>query len=261
MKQKPWIAVFLLGLGWAASLSGQSLPADTEALLRAFHAQRTLAMLERWAVRPELRPEAWFEVQRHIERLRSEVENDRARLGSRLSELDSLLKVPSRTADWAPRRAAAQAVEGKGDSGASQTSAETPARADTETPQVDESVAQALYICSPGDELLLRNRFVLTATYEELTGRLGIALACPLFVASGYFFFFDPTNLEIPVKLLNACFGQIPPGNWFFAAGLTNFGVEISVLDLFSGRLVRYRNPTGRFFDLIIDQQTGFPCF
>lgn len=261
MKQKPWIAVSLLGLGLAASVPGQPLPADAEEILRAFHAQRTLALLERWAVRTELHREARLEVERAIESLRSEVEADRARLGSRLAQLDSLLKVPPSMASRVPPRAGARADGGEDDSEGSEPSEGTPTGDETESPQVDEVLADGLLICRAGDELVLRNRFVFLTSYQELTGRVGIAYACPLFVASGYFFFFDPTNLEIPVKLLNACFGQIPPGNWFFAAGLTNFGVEISVLDLFSGRLVRYRNPTGRFFDLIIDQQTGFPCF
>jgi hypothetical protein len=114
--------------------------------------------------------------------------------------------------------------------------------------------------CLIGDQLLLNGRFVVTVAFQQLNGLVGIALACALTPSAGYFFFFDRFNVEIPIKMLNACFGGAPATHWVFAAGLTNFGVEISIFDLATGIRRSYLNPTGRIFESIIDQQTPFPC-
>ena len=55
---------------------------------------------------------------------------------------------------------------------------------------------------------------------------------------SGYFWFFDPTNIEMVVKVLNGC--SINNAYWVFAAGLTNVQVNWQVLDTTTG--VTYTN-------------------
>lgn len=140
------------------------------------------------------------------------------------------------------------------------TDVSAPVSLGEENQLAEELIAGGAYLCLPGDELLLNNRFLVTATVQDLNGFVFRALGCRLTTASGYFYFFDRGNVEVPMKMLNGCFGGNPASHWVFAAGLTNFGVEVSIFDLFSGWRLSYLNPTGNFFELIIDQQTPFPC-
>src|SRR5262249_55981650 len=79
------------------------------------------------------------------------------------------------------------------------------------------------------------------------------AQAVSLSGESGYFWFFDPANVEMLVKTLNAC--GLGRGNWFFGAGLTTVGVHVSVTDTFTGEIRTYDNPVGTPFAPI--QDTG----
>ena len=64
---------------------------------------------------------------------------------------------------------------------------------------------------------------------------------------TGYFWFFDSDNVEIVIKVLNAC--SIGPGRfWLFAAGLTNVEAEITVVDTNTGARRQYENPLGAAF-------------
>lgn len=123
-----------------------------------------------------------------------------------------------------------------------------------------EILAIGSLFCLAGDQMLLNGRFVVSVNFQNLSGQTGIAFGCQMTRSAGYFFFFDRGNVEIPLKMLNACFGGNPASHWVFAAGLTNFGVEISIFDLATGVRKSYLNPTGRTFVSIIDQQTPFPC-
>ncbi len=60
---------------------------------------------------------------------------------------------------------------------------------------------------------------------------------------SGYFWFFDPDNVEIVAKALDGC--AVNGHFWFFAAGLTNLEVELTVTDLETGAVNSYGNPLG----------------
>ena len=67
---------------------------------------------------------------------------------------------------------------------------------------------------------------------------------------AGYFWFLDPSNVEVVVKILDWC----PDGGIsFFAAGLTNFRVEIDVTDTETGLKKHYTNPQGVAFQPIQD--------
>lgn len=115
-------------------------------------------------------------------------------------------------------------------------------------------------ICIPGNELLIGARFAVAVTVQDLVGNVFVAGSCRMTNLAGYFFFFDPTNVEIPVKMLNGCGGAAPPTHWIFFAGLTNFGVRITFFDLFTGISLTYTNPVGQTMPPVIDQQTPFPC-
>ena len=97
---------------------------------------------------------------------------------------------------------------------------------------------------------LLNDRFVVTATPS-----IGIAQAESLTDRSGYFWFFSPDNIEVTVKVIDAC----PTAYWVFASGMTNLGVELRVKDAKSGVARVYTNPPGTPFATILDTN-AFSC-
>lgn len=108
--------------------------------------------------------------------------------------------------------------------------------------------------CGVADKALslFNGRFSVRADWVDSSGGSGIAHAVRLTDKSGYFWFFDRTNAEVQVKLLDAC---TDPFNrfWFFGAGLTNIEVNLEVSDLKTGRVFRYTNPQGKPFAPIQD--------
>lgn len=75
----------------------------------------------------------------------------------------------------------------------------------------------------------------------------------------GAFWFFNPSNPELYVKVKDAC---VPPFDrwWVFAAGLTNVEVRLTVTDTVSGLSRTYLNPDGRAFAPVQDTDTFDVC-
>jgi CSLREA domain-containing protein len=113
-----------------------------------------------------------------------------------------------------------------------------------------------------GSTLCLGNgRFKVKATWTiGTTGGpvSGAAQAVTLTPDSGYFWFFDPGNVELTVKVLNGC--GINSRYWFFAAGLTNVGVSLTVTDTHTGQVKTYSNPLNRTFVSILDTSAFNTC-
>jgi hypothetical protein len=103
------------------------------------------------------------------------------------------------------------------------------------------------------------NRFSVTADFQETpSGPSAPATAVPLTADTGYFWFFDPNNVELVTKVLNGC---VPyEAYWFFASGLTNVGVHIVVTDLDTGDARTYDNPVGTPFAPIQDTSAFHTC-
>jgi hypothetical protein len=100
-------------------------------------------------------------------------------------------------------------------------------------------------------------RFSVTATFQQTaSGPSTPANAVPLTDQTGYFWFFDPSNIEIVGKVLDGC--TTNEFFWYFAAGLTNVGVTTIVQDLQSGTMKTYTNPVGTAFAPIQDT-SAFP--
>ena len=101
-------------------------------------------------------------------------------------------------------------------------------------------------------------RFQVEAAWTAPDGTSGIGHAAALTGDSGYFWFFDPGNLELVVKILNGC------GNdghyWFFSAGLTNLDVAITVTDRTTGDVRTYSNHQGAPFEPILDTSAFASC-
>ncbi|HEY1435524.1 MAG TPA: PKD domain-containing protein [Thermoanaerobaculia bacterium] len=90
------------------------------------------------------------------------------------------------------------------------------------------------------------NRFQTTIFWKKPDGSSGTGTGIPLTSDSGYFWFFDPSNIEAVVKVLNGC--AINAHYWVFSAGLTNVEVTLNVLDTQNGTLQQYVNPQGTAF-------------
>jgi streptogramin lyase len=79
---------------------------------------------------------------------------------------------------------------------------------------------------------------------------------------SGYFWFFDSNNVELIVKVLNAC-SQPTPRYWVFAGGLTNVGVTLTVTDTAIQGIQAtqtYVNPDGTAFQPVQDTSAFSTC-
>jgi hypothetical protein len=99
---------------------------------------------------------------------------------------------------------------------------------------------------SPAVLCLNDNRFQVSANWTKADGSTGSATGVSLTDDSGYFWFFDPANIEMVVKVLNGC--AITQAYWVFAAGLTNVRVNWSVTDTVTDAVYAQENPQGTPF-------------
>ena len=113
-------------------------------------------------------------------------------------------------------------------------------------------VASATTLC------LNANRYAVSAVYRTNDNRSGNGTGVPLTSDSGYYFFFNEANIEVVVKVLNAC--GINNAYWVFAAGLTNVDVTLTVTDTRSGAVKTYHNPQGTAFAPVQDTAAFSTC-
>jgi DNA-binding beta-propeller fold protein YncE len=108
-------------------------------------------------------------------------------------------------------------------------------------------------LCLEGD------RFAVEAEWRIPSGETGAGHAVELTDDTGYFWFFDAANVEVVVKVLDACV----PGFqrfWVFASGLTNVEVELTVTDTESNEVKVYTNPLSTPFQPIQDTNAFDTC-
>ena len=100
----------------------------------------------------------------------------------------------------------------------------------------------------------------MTAAFRTSNGQSGNGQAVSLTSDSGYFWFFNAANIEVVIKVLNAC-TQSPPRYWVFAAGLTNVEVTLTVRDTQTGaQAPPYVNPINTPFQPIQDTNAFSTC-
>ncbi|MEM7051503.1 MAG: hypothetical protein AAF604_17685 [Acidobacteriota bacterium] len=93
----------------------------------------------------------------------------------------------------------------------------------------------------PGD-LCLGERFRVRAWWRDpRRDQLGIAQAAPLGEVTGTFWFFDASNRELFVKVVDG--RSVNDRFWFFWSGLTDLEVWLVMEDLVTGRSAVYYNP------------------
>lgn len=101
-------------------------------------------------------------------------------------------------------------------------------------------------------------RFAVRATWEKPDGIRGAGTPVQLTDDSAYIWFFDAGNIELVVKVLDAC--ALGGRYWVFAAGLTNVGMEIEVEDTRTATKKTYRSPVGRPFQPLQDTVAFATC-
>jgi lysyl endopeptidase len=102
------------------------------------------------------------------------------------------------------------------------------------------------------------NRFRVRAAWATSAGASGPGTAVALTGDSGYFWFFNPANIELVVKVLDAC--AIASNRfWVFAGGLTNVNVVLTVDDTQTGATRTYTNLLGTPFAPLQDTE-AFAC-
>ena len=106
---------------------------------------------------------------------------------------------------------------------------------------------------------LSSGRFQVKATFTTTQGQQGIAQATRLTADTGYFTFFDPSNVEVVVKVLNAC--AVNQKIWVFAGGLTNVATVITVTDTSTGVSKIYSNAQNTPFQPVQDTVAFGTCF
>ncbi len=103
------------------------------------------------------------------------------------------------------------------------------------------------------------SRFSVTAEYQQSESGPSVeATAVTLTDATGYFWFFDSSNVELIVKVLDGC--AVNNHYWVFAAGLTNVGVHMTVTDLRSTQQQVFDNAVGTPFAPIQDTMAFATC-
>jgi plastocyanin len=117
--------------------------------------------------------------------------------------------------------------------------------------------------CVAGPETLCINnsRFRVTVDWRIPDGSTGPGHAAPVPSApdSGLFYFFAPANLEMLVKVLNAC---VDPFNhyWVFYSATTNVEFAVVVTDTANGKTRAYFNPLNRSAPPVQDVSAFATC-
>jgi hypothetical protein len=111
--------------------------------------------------------------------------------------------------------------------------------------QVLAAAAKAVGSCTAGPYLCLAgNRFRAEVTWKA-NEVAAPAQAVSLSGDTGYFWFVDPANVELVVKVLD---GRAINGHfWVFYGGLTNLAYTLTITDTVTGAVKVYSNPAGKF--------------
>jgi len=131
----------------------------------------------------------------------------------------------------------------------------------------DDELTTGPCVAGPTTLCLADGRFRVETSWQDFQGGRGAGRTRPLTGDTGTFWFFDPANLEVVVKVIDAC---APPFDrfWVFAGGLTNVGVTLTVVDteaLQDGAseaeaVQQYRNPLGTPFAPTQDTDAFATC-
>lgn len=156
-------------------------------------------------------------------------------------------------ADESPIVPAAESSVGK-------NPAETWATSDQNATAAQDASAPLDLLCVPGSslhELCLGGKFKVTANWRTLNGQTGLGFGNNITEDTAGISFFTFSNVELVVKILDACQTNLP-GYWVFASGLTDVEVDLRIENLENGQVQTYHQEPGPFRP-ILDLNT-FSC-
>lgn len=108
---------------------------------------------------------------------------------------------------------------------------------------------------------LANGRFAVEVDWEteQGGGGSGEGVAVPETDNTGMFWFFEPSNLEILIKVLDAC---APPFErfWVFFSGTTNVGFDLRVTDTVTNETNIYANEDGSVTESVLDTDAFATC-
>ena len=124
------------------------------------------------------------------------------------------------------------------------TRAEAPEILALASERIDPAAATPCH-AGPTRLCLAGGRFAVEAVWKDFQGKTGVGPATGLTADTGTFWFFNPENLEVIVKLVD---GRPVNGKyWFFYGALSNVEYTLTVTDTQTGAVRTYKNPSGRF--------------
>jgi concanavalin A-like lectin/glucanase superfamily protein len=124
------------------------------------------------------------------------------------------------------------------------TTPSAPRPAETATAAISRAVAPPP-TCTPGATALCLNggRFRVEATWKDFFGNTGTSQAVAITGDTGYFWFFNPANVELALKVIDGT-----PLNhrwWVFYGALSSVEYHVKVTDTATGAFKEYTNPSG----------------
>jgi V8-like Glu-specific endopeptidase len=108
---------------------------------------------------------------------------------------------------------------------------------------------------------LASGRFEVTAEFRLADGTTGTMGAGRVTDDTGALHFFNPDNVEVFVKVIDACGATLNDRFWIFVSGLTDQEVTLTVRDTVAGKSRQYFNPLGRVFETVrgtVDEDGAF---
>ncbi|MGA7615227.1 MAG: trypsin-like peptidase domain-containing protein [Thermoanaerobaculia bacterium] len=120
--------------------------------------------------------------------------------------------------------------------------------------------SSAPVVCNPDSTTLCLNngRFRVRVSWTDFNNNTGNGQAIKYTPDSGLMWFFDSTNIEFLVKILNGC--GLNNHYWVFAAATTNVQYTMTVTDSQNGTTKTYSNPLGTSAPAITDTGAFATC-
>lgn len=113
--------------------------------------------------------------------------------------------------------------------------------------------------CFTGETALClqNNRFRVEVDFETAV-ETGTARAVPQQADSGMFWFFEPDNLELLVKVIDGC--PVNDRFWVFFSATTNVGFTVTVTDTWTDETRVYENPLNQVAETVTDANAFNTC-
>jgi ELWxxDGT repeat protein len=113
-------------------------------------------------------------------------------------------------------------------------------------PRISRRAGRAEAVCAPSSTRLCLNgdRFAVEIAWKDFQGKTGVGQAVEITADTGYFWFFDPANVELALKILDGT--PVNGHRWVFYGALSSVEYTVTVTDTQTGETNTYRNPSGQ---------------